>query len=278
MPGGRQTTPLFDLLSKGATSSPRVEPAPRPTKPVVRVELKPQSGEASPRAAPIAPASPASPSYTARGTLRLTTNALYIGIAAVSVLLIGMYILGFKIGTSKEAAKTQNELGPAFRDRPAVTEPAVRQPDTPRLTNSAAQGPTVPPAASPAKPMPQPAASGPILTSHGSLQDPRQKDLNYLALARLPRADCDAAIKFLAANGVEAFAVPLDQNDREANNPGPLGRYRLYVMPGITGEQYKADHPTKTGLQTRVAQLGQVWQKEHRGSSNFGSTGWVKYQ
>lgn len=274
MPPGRHTTPLFDLLSKGASSAPRAEP-PRPTKPIVRVELKPQSGEpATPRPAPSP--SPAAPAYPVGSTLRLTTNAVYIAIAVVSVLLIGMYILGFKIGTAKEAEKADQQLGPAFRDRPVVTEPGLQP--APRIAETPTT-PTNPPAANPAAPQrPAPAATGPILTVRGSTADPRQKDLNYLALARLPRSDCEAAIQFLAANGVEAFAVPLDQNDREANNPGPLGRYRLYVMPGITSEQYKTDHPTKSGLQTRVAQLGQVWQKEHRGSSNFGSTGWVKYQ
>jgi len=265
MAGGRRTIPLFDLLSQGGNAAPAEAPA-RPSKPVVRVELKPQE-RSVPRSEP-ARVTPAE----GTAAFRPPVNVIYIGVAVVAALVIVAYIAGAKIGARNEAIRVEKEMGGAFRDRPSVSEPAGIAPAADervqlRPDRAAFQA--------------NPGAEGARLATNGgagrSLSgDPRQSGLNYLALAVLPKADADAAAAFLTQNGVEALPVPLDAQGNEVNNPGPAARYRLYVLPGITREQYSSNQTAKTNLEAKVAQLGQVWQKQHRGSSNFASPEWRK--
>ena len=117
-----------------------------------------------------------------------------------------------------------------------------------------------------------------VITSKGLLAgDPREAELNYLNLATLPRTDSESAIAFLAANGVEAFAVPVDPTDSEAKNPAP-SKYRLWVLPGITTEDYRQRKTVRTRLEAEVSRLGQIWRKEHRGTSDFSQPLWEKFR
>ncbi|GJQ30378.1 MAG: hypothetical protein HBSAPP03_22620 [Phycisphaerae bacterium] len=267
MPGPHKTTPLFDLLSRGATTTPVAAPS----KPVVRVELKPQ---AHGRPAE----SPPAVSAGSGGLVRLSPNAAYIAVAVTAVLVIVAYIVGFKVGTAKEAARAEKDLAAAFGNRPSITEPGTGQPQQPRSGNEPNRTPTQPDTPQGGQPQGnQPLLStGPILSRLGSIPDPREPGKNYLSLAILPKVDCESAIRFLAANATDAIAVPLDSNGNEANNPGPAGRYQLFVLPGFLAGELRSS--AAQALEAKVARLGPIWQKEHRGSSDFRMPQWYKKQ
>lgn len=289
MTGGRHTKPLFDLVGK----VPAVEPR---AKPVVRIELRPQDDVAAarePKSIPGEPVARLHPSPEPEpdaepvgGTVRLPLNWLYIAAAGVVGLVLLAWIGGVKWGASSEAARTERELAGAFRDRPPLTEPGdgTMVPTGPQNTRSAVL-PGSQPVSQPRPENPptapavnQPAGVGQVLMTGGVGPDPREHDRNYLALATLPRADCDAAIAFLGANGVQAIGVPVvDKSQGAANNAGPA-LFRLVALPGITSEQYRTKQTARTNLEATVARLGEVWQKQYRGASNFARPGWEKFQ
>lgn len=269
MPGGRHTTPLFDLVSRtGARPSPGGVPTPRAAKPVVRVELKPRDPAAPFHAAP-------EPSFNAASAARsfsLPANAKYLAVAAL--LLVGLlaWIGGVVYGRGQERTRLERELGSAFRDRPALTEPG-EWPASGSPTPAPQPSPVQPPGTRPEVPT----SSGPVITPRGMAADPRQHGLNYLALASLPRADAEAAITFLSTNGLEVIGVPVDPPAGAAKNTSHAGAwFKLYVNQGLSREQLGLT--ARTNLEAQVAKLGQVWQKQHRGASNFSRPGWEKFQ
>src|SRR5262245_37148632 len=138
MPGGRHTTPLFDLLTRrqpaatpaaAVRASPVMEVAPavRPAKPVVRVGVRP-------RRAPHAPPEPgAAPSWSAG--LRMPTNVVYIAVALMGTLLVVAWIAGWKLGQTHQAQKDEPLIQ---RKGPAITEAGL---ETPTPADNALRGP-----------------------------------------------------------------------------------------------------------------------------------------
>jgi hypothetical protein len=208
-------------------------------------------------------------------------NLILIALAVVVGLLVLAYITGYRGGRTA----AERELAAFQRQNPGVSEP---QPSNPAPASAPAPSRTTPtnPTPSP-RPTPTPVPvqggsltgeipAGATITSRGYLQgDLRESGLNYLTLAVLSGEDARAAILFLSQNGVEAFGVPVDPSGRAANNRGPS--YRLYALPGITSEQYRQRQTVRTRLEAEVARLGGIWQRDHRGTSNFARTQWEKF-
>lgn len=260
MGAGRRTTPLFDLVSKGGTTKP--PEAVRASKPIMRVELKPREGPA-PEPAP------------AVSTGALPPNALYLGLAAVLLVAILAWVGGVMFGRSQERDRVGDQLGPSFRDRPAVAEP--HDPGLGALSGGN-QGGGQPGAgvAPPPTPVQVPVSGGPVLTSRGMTAEPRERGLNYLNLASLPRPDAEAAIAFLAANGLDVAGIPVETPSWAGKNTGSVQWYALYVNQGLTREQLGL--PAKTALEAQVLKLGQIWRTQHRGTSDFSRPAWIKFQ
>jgi hypothetical protein len=228
-------------------------------------------------------------------TVRVPLNALYFGVAAVIVLCVGVLVFGVKWGRAQAEAEFEQYR---LAESTAPKEPPAQSPlglsVTPAMATPSA-GTAAPPQSRPAdavssrsgKPPERPAAppsatpggrpySGPpIITAKGLLYgDPRQTGLNYLHLATLQRPDAEAAVAFLSSNGQEAIAVPVDASGGSANNPNPTGKYVVVALPGITGEQWSKKMTARTNLEGQTARLGQVWQRDHKGSSNFAKPEW----
>lgn len=266
MAGGRAPTPLFDLLSRRGTVTTRpAAPAP------------PRAERVSVRAARPATAPDDTPAPESQ-VIRLPVNTLYIAIATVLVLVLGAWIGGVKWGSSREAARYERELGEVLGARPPVVEPGAAQVLPPGVPDQGRSDSGRQPAGGQSGGQPTPRVGGSVLVPGGFGPDPREAGLNYLALAVLPQADATAAVAFLAQSQVGAFAVPVDGRGVEVNNPGPGSRYRLYALPGVTRDQLRSKQTIVTNLEARIAQVGQVWQRDHRGASNFSKPGWVKYQ
>lgn len=246
---------------------------------MVRVELKPQAEM------PLAPSRdiPPDPSLQA---VRVPVNTLWFAAAGALTLLVLLFVGGYKLGMGAAERQAERELSARFGDRPNLTEPREQPPTdpAPRTTppNSRDAGPATPQPVAPTRPESDPgdmaAGTGAVMSSKGVTADPREHGKNYLALATLSRADAQGAIAFLAANGVEVIGVPVDRGTGRANNAGPALAYRLFAAAGITSEQFRTKQTARTNLEAEVARLGEVWQKQHRGASNFAKTGWEKYQ
>lgn len=228
------------------------------------------------------------PSFLGTSALAVPINLIYLSVAALVILAVGFFIWGRAVGESA----TMKQLGAGTLDVPPVVEPNASSPQllppptptptptpTPSPNRSAPQGGR-PPSQTPAPAIATPAPAGAILTIRGPVMtDPRVADLNYLSLASLGEADANAAIAFLAANGVDAIGVPrVDPGTSRANNQGPTQVYRIYALPGITRDEYAQKLTARTNLEAAVARIGATWQRDHRGPSNFARTMWEKYR
>ncbi len=119
-----------------------------------------------------------------------------------------------------------------------------------------------------------------LMTAQGYTEaDPRVSGNNYLQLATLPTEQAADAVLFMNENGISIIGVPVvDSSVRAGNNPS---RYTLYsiglAVPG--GSQFGAMESQRNEHKRAIANLGERWQRERRGGSDFGEskTQWVKY-
>ena len=302
MSGGRKTQPLFDLMRRGGDGQPPEESertamnpgvgwrpgmSPRPVnppprekapKPVIRLELKPESAASvtPARDEPVEPGPAWGTGVLGGSTVRVPVNAIYIASALLIILAMAGWVLGWQMGQTR-AGEGASEA----RTRPPVSEPAelgASRPPAATPTRSGAEPLKASPAAAgPARVEPA-SGSGLTITAKGMLQgDPREAGLNYLKLAQMTRAESERAVAFLSENGLEAFAVPVDRGGANTNNPDPSrAAYWLFAGRGITTEEFSNRLTARTNTEAAVARLGLRWQKEHRGSSNFSKPGWEK--
>lgn len=317
MPSGRTQRPLFDLISPrdGAPDSVPRSTATQ-SKPTVRIELKPRETSAPipaetrtaarPEPAPAPkpqpqPAATGSTSSAALGavlgdeTVRLPRNAVWLAIPAALIIALFAWIAGVSRGERNAEKKLDSQFP---KDVPAaISEPVTKPPTFSQIpvTGSKPTAPTTPNTSSivnpsqtqtpgtiqtPTQPLGNSASldtSRAILTGKGlQIGDPREKGLNYCRLAVLPRDDAQRAVDFLETNGIAAVGVPVDSAGKVINNLGPNPNYAIYPLVGLRKEDLKKS--VQTNLEARVTQIGQVWQKEHRGTSNFAKFLWEKNQ
>ncbi len=312
MAAARQSQPLFDLIRSrdavktshdrrtsmnpgvgwrpGMSSSADAGPSPispgRPAsdKPVIRLNVAPQSTGATSPARDLPPdgsagadAWAASTGVTA-GTVRIPVNAIYLAIAT----LVTAIVLSFAVGSV--LSKRQAEQA-ALRQapQPIIVEPSEAGDEgslgaaLPGETASDATSPRSASPQSPQAPPRQPQSDAWCLLASGwTSGDPRTPGLNYLLLATLNQTESEDAVAFLAAHGLETFAIRVETQASKGNNSGPTRPYRLYVAKGITSEEYSRRMTARTNIEADVARLGPKWQKERRGSSNFAKPAWEK--
>ncbi len=238
-------------MSRGADATPA--PASREKKPVVRVELKPRE----PSYAPPEPAADDRESPWPQTWAGLPIKTWSIIGAAVFVLGIAIWTLAWSLGKKQGEAELQPFVR---REPPAVVEPTQADP----VIGTAQPVPGQPRVADP-RPGALPPAPG---------TDPRIVGRNYLYLAPHPLEDARRAVNFLRDNSVDAHFLLVDPGSGTANNPGPGAKGRVFVLPGLAREELGTSR--KTNLETEVVRLGAIWQREHRGSSNFEKHAWEK--
>jgi hypothetical protein len=305
MSTGRSNRPLFDMLD-GAKSKPRVTVT-RATGSMTtsQVETKPRSLVSSRRGDAMSGAGPriglrtrvrlAVRPFLGDSTLTLPANAVYYTAAAVVVAIVIAWIVGFRFGaadkgkelapfTKPEPLKIQ-EPGASPAVRPAAVQSQTPQPQAGGVTQTPVtpKGSSVPGAG--AAGVEVSATAGPtsandvILAQGWSAQDPREAGLNYLYLPAVPRDEALRAVKFFAANSLEVMAVPskVDRRSSSGNNPPPSNAlYRLVLRRGITGEQWSAREADRVGMESAVVRLGQIWRRDHKGTTDFRNYSWEK--
>lgn len=291
MPIGRAHRPLFDLIGE----EPAARAAKRASKPTVRVELQPRRSEQPDPGSLRTPTVAHSPRAEAEGvssgrlaallgdaSVRVPLNAIYFSIAGVIAILILTWVVAFKSGV-----RTADKQLPLFKTDNAapVTDPLNSA--TPRkIETDRTQSPSQSNEKPIAKAKPEEAR---ILTAPGAPSgDPRIEGKNYYELGNVSKAEAEGAIAFFAKNGLEVFGFPMDaaankatarvdKSGRPVKNPDPSGEYRLIVSRGITAEEYSKMMTARTNIEAKVASLGQIWQREHRGTTNFAKPQWTKY-
>jgi hypothetical protein len=227
-------------------------------------------------------------------TITLPALVPFITVIVALAAIIATWTIAYRKG---EASK-ETELQPLLQ----ATRPPVLEPGTSGLTPAPSGGTATPnrsqaapqqgvstPAPSPAPPAlggtraslealeSAPPAAAAILTTFGwKTTEVRQVGLNYLNIATLRQKDAASAIHFLGQSGVEAFAVPLASGPARGNTSPPV-TYRVFVLPGITSEQYRARQSVMTNLEASVARLGRQWSRDQKGASDFRSPQWTKF-
>lgn len=302
-----RTVPLFDLVpgkKSGDAAARTVVSPPIPKLPAqpAEVELKPIPRDEKPREY-----SPREFTDTTRPLGSLATTAsdkpaavpmplVYVGIFVALLLMLGTYLLGTRVGAGK---KEQELAGVLRKDPPAVREatgagnsplgnlqPSDTKPTNPKSPQQPAPVPNDPTVlAGVAFPsVPEDAFDNPPADSEFMLasdrdqgwvsRDPRQQGLNYMTLGVFSRRDAGYAIMLLRSNGLEAIGVPVDKGLSGANNRGPAN-YRVWLLQGVTSEQWRKNDSIKNRLDSRVREIGKAW-KQMKGPSDFADAYWDK--
>ncbi|NUQ66748.1 MAG: hypothetical protein HUU18_00500 [Phycisphaerales bacterium] len=262
MPGGRHTTPLFDLLrgNRAGDRSPTVESAPhaahtpRAEKPVLRVELKPAPSSTQ----SLQPAERWYSVLLGGHTIAVPLNLLFISGFLVIGAVVITWIAAFQWGKQD----TQRELEPYLRLNlpPAEGLDAKGQPST-TPTN-------------PAKPQGGPGGSAAIPKAPVG-GDLRQAGLNYLALGNTHLPEAERLVAFLGENGIQAFFVRVDPERSSANNQPALGR--VFVLPGFVGTNWARSQQERDELVRKIASLANQWRRERKGTLDISRGGWEKF-
>lgn len=269
MAGSRSTPPLYELLRESEhaspvsreTSTPQAVPG-KPkvvVKPVPLTQPAPEAPDSSPNT------EPDQPKVHGR-SITFTPSGIMLGFAGFLVIALVLWVVGWKSGASKIDQEWSEAVGGAG------AETQLKDP----LGEDSASGNLAIPGQDPsndsnqpqpeqnqAEQTPQPPASG----------DTRHAGLNYLHLVTLGKEDADAAVAFLAENGVQATAA-IDPGSSRSNN---RARYKVFALVGITGEQYKNNDPAKLLHEQEIREIGARWLGQG-GASNFSQPLWTKFQ
>jgi hypothetical protein len=241
--------------------------------------------------------------FLGESTIVVPANAAYYAVAGVVLAIVFAWVVGYRSGAAnkgKELApftqpaplKVQEPVAAAQSRAAPVSVPVLSTASTVEANRPAQLGTspveggssTAPPASSvpfvEVSATANPTSVEDVLLGQGwSATDPRERGLNYLYLPVVDRSEAERAVKFFADNSLEVMAVPLrvDRRGSKGNNPPPSDAvYRLVLRRGISGEEYSREGSAKQGMQAAVVRLGQVWKRDHRGTSDFSRYSWEK--
>jgi hypothetical protein len=277
--GGRRTTPpLFELLGgpvaeRAMRPSGFIEPSPKPKPPKQPKEPKEPRQARQPKARP-APKEKREPwRLDSAKRISIPLNAVLIGAAGLITFAVFGYAIAWQFGYSSNKAKEQRFLDQLAPGETAVVDPLVK--DLP--VNATLLGTN---GASPSAQAQSPTGrTGTFIVAGGRRTlDPRQAGLNYLqiagASAKIDLAEAERVVAFFDRSGLEVVCIPVDRGRGGSNN----ARYfDVFVLQGVPSDQFKARQQERKDLERRVEQLGKVWQREHKGTTDFSGTLWAKY-
>ncbi|MEZ6233259.1 MAG: hypothetical protein R3B68_03625 [Phycisphaerales bacterium] len=308
MAGRRKTTPLFEIMSRNGNGvapeserapAERIEPKPSRVPSDWHADEPPEPAR-EPRAERARPVRPAPAPETGEpgtaevgrtfgkatvggGIVRLPINYVYIVLSVVLVTVLIAWSVGYSSGNTAAQEDAREEIESAANAaRPREVDP----PGGGTPASGAGQStPTQAGGTRPSTPVTPPAgvAGLPAIIAERTdfkapggyyATEPREPGLNYFCLvSRLPEADTERALDFLARNGVAALGV--EQRGGTANNR----LFALYTLEGLTRDEYAGrENPQRRSRhESLVAQLGRRWQSEERGTSDFSQPQWFRH-
>lgn len=271
MPGGKKTPALFELIKDARGVAPSVPPRPIVTTPAEVIPPQPPSPQPpeQPAATP-PPESPRPHPATSQGDRRVAVplSWLYLGAAGLLLGALLLWVIAWRGGADREKVKADKQLGlVAGQQAPAVNDPLkVQQPQPQQIPISPGLVPQRPPPGTPA-----PTADSPT-TSASFGQDPRQPGFNYLLVeGKLDKDSAQKIFDFLTTSGLPVFAV-VDDRGGAANNPA---LYLIGVSRGFNRDDLRSK--AKGELEAQIRKLGQQWQSQHRGSTDFSRFFWARH-
>jgi len=185
------------------------------------------------------------PSVPGRGSVRLPTGVLAMGIAGAVALVTVAYVVGYGIG--KRAGERESLQGPV----PPLVDPLAQasldvQPGTSVASLPMVGGHTAS----------DTATLGAQLTPYTG-EDPRLPGLNYFILATTDPSGATEMVDFCRANGLDAHI-----------GGGHNGRLRqVVVVPGFPSDGRGS--PEIKALEAKIKQVGAQWKALRRGNSDF---------
>lgn len=288
MPAGRPNRPLYDLLGQGDEIGRRAAPpGARAVTPAAPAAEPQATGVIEPKPRIRVPLTEAtrSPAPESASVVRMPAAALYASIFVVAALLVLAWVGGVRTG--RNAA--EREWGQKYAgDIPISTEPLIPEPLN-ASSRTGNPGSDVNPTPAPGPPaagldgQPVSSAATDVYSARGFLaNDPRERGLNYLYLARLDSDDAKRAVEYLTRNNFPAIAVRVEVGsdgsrsvDRSASGANNPARYDVVALRGLTREQYRSGQ--RQQIESEAARLGKLWRKHERGSSDFPKPQWFKY-
>ena len=208
--------------------------------------------------------------------IALSSNTVLIAAAVVVVVMVILWSIAYKAGQSSERGRLPSDSAFVNGDSPALPPDSTPVIKDPIGRNDPGSQPAQPDrrAATPPKPdltqgepVPVPAVKDGILGV-----DPRQPGNNYLELGIFAYRDAAEAIAFLKANGTDAAAVPLkgvDPEQAKAKNSNCL----VFLLEGVPSGSFKTSGRVNE-IVSEVRRLGKIFQKQHRGASDFSEPLW----
>lgn len=298
IPPAPVSVPVRSSGSLAAPSSPTTPPL---STPATTLKITPATTSATTHTT-IPPNSPAS----AEGSLERDFEGMFGGsvprlaFAVVAVIVVGslLWVTAYRLGQSDErknlfaygpdqTSSTDSNTRPATDPLAHPTPLPAKLPPAPtsgtptsRLLNPTQlpQTPTTPPKISPPVVTPVPTPPKPEKIEPVTLAtDPRKPGFNYLEIVRLTARDADEAVAYLKSHGVNAAAVPLrkvDPGTARANNLPHL----VIASDGVPSDRFRASAPERSALVEKIRSLGQRFQKEERGASDFAEPGWALFK
>lgn len=280
MPGGKKSPALFELIKDSRGVAPAVPPRPiaAPTAPAAPVVVA-TSAQAQAAAPPSEPAvvesSPRQAAAAVEGDRKVAVplSWLYLGAAGVLLAALLIWVIAWRGGADREKAKADKQLGlVAGQQTPSVSDPLKAQSSTgPQQipTNTGLVTPRPPQTASTGA---QTTADPAKAVSAAFGQDPRQPGFNYLLVeGKLDKESAQKIYDFLTAQGVPVFAV-VDDRGGSGNNPA---LYLIGASRGFNRDDLRSR--AKGELENRIRALGQQWQSQHRGSTDFSRFFWARH-
>lgn len=210
--------------------------------------------------------------WTWQKPVTLSTSHLLLAGAGVMVLVlliwVGAYTLGSKDGQTKtlqdKALAASVEPVPAHQmpvnGTLVVAEPQHRQEAAPKPSAKTSAKTSRSSAAVPA-----PAAGAAEIVP----------GLNYcMAAMRLDQSSAERGAAFLRENGLPSAAVQEVEGDwAGGNNPGS---WRVVVLRGITGTEYRNRSPACVSVERELVRLGAIYKNDPEGRYDFGNFAWEK--
>jgi hypothetical protein len=280
MPGGKKSPALFELIKDARGVAPPVPPRPiaapgTPATPVV-VPAQPETPvSTTPTEPAVVEAAPRQGSAPVEGDRKVAVPLSWLYLAAAGVLLAALliWVIAWRGGAEREKAKADKQLGlVAGQQTPSVSDPLKTQSGPAPQQIPANSGLVTPRPTQPPTTASQAAADPTKAVSAAFGQDPRQAGFNYLLVEG--KLDKDSAQKihdFLSGQGVPVFAV-VDDRGGSGNNPA---LYLIGVTRGFNRDDLRSR--AKGELENRIRALGQQWQSQHRGSTDFSRFFWARH-
>ena len=183
-----------------------------------------------------------------RRTIRIPAGYLLVSATAVMLLVVLMYVVGFKRGSESERAEFEQR----FLDQSVAIDPGLRARDP--LNGTALAGGMRSTGAASDDQMETP--GGASASRWGPIDsDPRQAGLHYFVLATTTSQGAARLADFCRSRGLETYVIP-------GNNPS---HRRVIAAPGF---RQKTDAGVRR-LKEQILDIGRDWKSRFPGESDL---------